>query len=1379
MFLNLSDNRIPLNPGTVVEITPEKRFVIDRYLASGGFAMMYLAHQEGSNHYVALKELYPRNVENIITQRNEDGHIAIDEPFGGDDGTLSQELKSYFEREAALTRRAGTVYDRSGKEIKQNNLDILHVEGPMAASNGNLYLAIDTFAGESFRDLIERGFVRDEDGKCISNRYLAEIFDILLDTAIRLSSLHDQEHIYHLDLSPDNIYIAQAAGQTRRQPFIIDYGSAYDQNNQAESVEHRYTVNLHSAPEIQALSEFQTPDCGYIADESSDTYSLASILFYAVTGQIFTAKMRIFSDEWKEEIISEYSVGLSSHSGADSFTQKLVSFFEKGLAAAQYERYRSAKDLYNDLLEIKETYQQYGNLLPLIPSDELMSYMVFEKHPLYQYIGADNNIHVVCLGCGRFVRQMLPVLISTGQMADHHLNIHVVANEPEDSLWSYLHDAAPELPKYSNIDGPAEEDEYVTFTYDQVEDITDETTCIEILEKYPYTNYYLISLGKNRVNAEAASLCARILSERREKARDTIINYSCSDDLANTNYSINVASLPTWLTVDGFANELSSYSSTIRSLGYRTLRFAYLYDKLSDPRISLAESASRLSQDQYNQRNSCASTVHLKYKLASIGINPAPSTNIRYIISAYQKAINSEKKGILMELEHRRWMLYMIASLGYTRPSKRELLQYGFEMVDQTFNQAWKCKAKKIHPCIVPSSRGGVAISSDDWDIYTTEDAIQSSEFDQLDKVSLLLHLLSKEKCEDAIQDIQSCFRGQEIKLRYAQTELEGTIQYSSVKQLLDAVKEEVCDAVSRFQNPNCYDKIQVLKETLSDLGINVDEMERLTQLLSIFAEYSACKDYKAPDEIIINNLPWILYARNDITMIKLVGRTIADNISGPIILEPNNLIYFGTANNQDWITFLRNHGLTGRIEFIPHGGTTVAEIQYALSRLIEQCNKRCIIDVTGADEQMIIAAHQTTTTYKNISLIRSNSSGEIENLDNFVIAPIYSLNTALNASEIYALHGAHRNNSSDGGYMTRLDEWIPAMWQFYRDFQSSWNMITAFVAHKASNGAGLWCNRIAISDTTQWVKFSYDKVAWTHWESLKLTKAFEDLRDAGIIRELSIMHSAGRAVVSFQHPSMDFLSKAFYTLFNYKVPYAYSPFYCTIDLEEKGYSINIKSECLVDYNNSDLQFTDNRKGSNGQKYNIEDMKQPLQAMEDLGLISGLKCEIGVPNRKNTVSYMYSSTAIKKCFELAGSILELFVWYSAKQTRYFDDCDSNFSFSWASEGVSNELDVILTKGLSSLIISCKTSKFNKEHLYEIKYLTERFSVNSIPVIVYSSTMAYEDGHLTSNLSVVKNRAKAMGVHLIDLNALDCTSGEKMEEKLGQKLIRIISGQDTL
>jgi hypothetical protein len=143
------------------------------------------------------------------------------------------------------------------------------------------------------------------------------------------------------------------------------------------------------------------------------------------------------------------------------------------------------------------------------------------------------------------------------------------------------------------------------------------------------------------------------------------------------------------------------------------------------------------------------------------------------------------------------------------------------------------------------------------------------------------------------------------------------------------------------------------------------------------------------------------------------------------------------------------------------------------------------------------------------------------------------------------------------------------------------------------------------------------------------------------------------------------------------------------------------------------------------------------------------------------VSFTYNNRAVRDCLTTAGNILEAYVWHAAEQTGYFDSLQANFSFRWHNSNVSNELDVILTHGLTTLVCSCKTSKFNKEHLYEIADLSRRFSVNSKPVIIYSSDKAMENGKTSDTTDAVRERAREMGIYLIDRDILDGNLGEEL------------------
>ena len=1006
-----------------------------------------------------------------------------------------------------------------------------------------------------------------------------------------------------------------------------------------------------------------------------------------------------------------------------------------------------------------------NHLLSSIGPQELLSYLLLEKHPLYRYVGTDGDIHVTCLGCDGFTERMILTLLSVGQMAGPRLHIHVIADRPEDALWESLDRTAPALRQYAGLGhGPAPDHTYVTFTYEQAEDLT-------CPKPHPQSRYVLICLGDDEANERAAAACAAALTE----GLPGVVLYH-QDRPAEDRL------LKEGILLSPFCREPSTCGRPLRDLALRTLKLAHLYDRLGDPRISMADSAQRLKTDSYSQRSSCASALHLRYKLASLGIDP--DGDVRSVVTAYREALASPKLGTLLELEHRRWMMYMIAG-GYRAPSEDELKRYGFDMVDGRFNGAWKCTARKLHPCLVPSSTAGIAITDRDWDRFDTPEQIPVSDFDPLDQVSLRLRLLAKKKCQSSLRrrraarlfdDMASALADAQNDLQDQNREADIQSHFAGARNLLSFVTESVCDAMAEMDLPVDMQTLSELERTFDALGINISgAVAQLRQELAIFTEYAARRDYKTPDATIIHGLLWILYSRDRLPLIKLRAATIADNIAGPVILASDTLHYFGSEPEPRWVEFLRGHGFCGEISFSSPSITDVSGAETALRALVDRYGGRCVIDITGADERTVIAACKLATADPAVALIRSTADGTIEEISGFPEAPAYTFNTAISAVEIYALHGARKLETDDDWYMSRTAGIVPALWQFYQEFRDQWTAITAFFSHRRCAGSGLWLGGILPDKDTIWRRYDRDTVAWSHWEKLGLSEVFEKLGQSGFLRDLAVECRAGKAIVSFcypaacEDPKYDFVFKSFNTLFGIKIPAAFTPFTCEVKyVPDKGYEVDVRTECLVDMRSRKEDYSDQRLGGVEKRYSFRALEAPLKRMEELGLIAGLDLYFGEDGAATTVRYNYTDISVKECFLTAGNILELFVWDEARKTRAFDDCDSNFSFTWE-EGIRNELDVVLTRGLGALVVSCKTARFNKEHLYEIKYLTERFSLNSKPVIVYSSNMAYEDGRLTTDLMPVKTRAKAMGVYLIDLNEL--------EGSLGQKLVRIATGED--
>ena len=152
MYFDNRDRRIPLKNGTSIVLSHaannvRAEYIIDSLAGSGGFAMLYIAHEKNNpQHFTALKELFPRTLENAIAERREDDRIVIYDPLTetdeNDNEEIWKQIEPYFEREVRLTRRAAAVYDSNGRVLPQNNPDVLGISGPFKADNGNRYIVI-------------------------------------------------------------------------------------------------------------------------------------------------------------------------------------------------------------------------------------------------------------------------------------------------------------------------------------------------------------------------------------------------------------------------------------------------------------------------------------------------------------------------------------------------------------------------------------------------------------------------------------------------------------------------------------------------------------------------------------------------------------------------------------------------------------------------------------------------------------------------------------------------------------------------------------------------------------------------------------------------------------------------------------------------------------------------------------------------------------------------------------------------------------------------------------------------------------------------------------------------------------------------------------
>ena len=166
-------------------------------------------------------------------------------------------------------------------------------------------------------------------------------------------------------------------------------------------------------------------------------------------------------------------------------------------------------------------------------------------------------------------------------------------------------------------------------------------------------------------------------------------------------------------------------------------------------------------------------------------------------------------------------------------------------------------------------------------------------------------------------------------------------------------------------------------------------------------------------------------------------------------------------------------------------------------------------------------------------------------------------------------------------------------------------------------------------------------------------------------------------------------------------------------------------------------------KGDHGLLQAPEDA---LRGMERIRLIEDLEIVPG-----ESVSFRFRDGQVRSWLRDVGSVLELYVYKACLDTKMFSDVRTSAVVEWDGAAatrigaVSNELDVMCTRGIMPLFISCKTCMIRTEALNELAILRDRFGGKHARAALVSSVRAG---------TAAFNRAAELNISIIDLTDLE-------------------------
>ena len=165
-------------------------------------------------------------------------------------------------------------------------------------------------------------------------------------------------------------------------------------------------------------------------------------------------------------------------------------------------------------------------------------------------------------------------------------------------------------------------------------------------------------------------------------------------------------------------------------------------------------------------------------------------------------------------------------------------------------------------------------------------------------------------------------------------------------------------------------------------------------------------------------------------------------------------------------------------------------------------------------------------------------------------------------------------------------------------------------------------------------------------------------------------------------------------------------------------------------------------KGERGGR--ISAKEEALQDFQRIGFLHDLQILSG-----ERVSFLFRDANTRAWLRDVGSVLELYVYKACLDAGIFNDIISSAVVRWdevlGHGSVLNEIDVMATRGVVPLFISCKVSDVKTEALNELAILRDRFGGKGAKAAIVSTGRCN---------AAARHRAAQLGIAVIDRDELE-------------------------
>lgn len=1031
---------------------------------------------------------------------------------------------------------------------------------------------------------------------------------------------------------------------------------------------------------------------------------------------------------------------------------------------------------------------------------KLLCCKLFEQYPLCDYrieeFDNKNRLNVLIIGSGSRIEPILHEVLTIGQLMDTELDVTVATPNAKSFVEKTLGSKAPYLKCFVRIilnnvlvSDPSEEMRLGTLRVNRTVLSTDSMEFL--LEKNFDCSYVLISTGKDEVNYAMAEACAQY-----DPAYRTMIAYVQSKDTGEIK-----AAHPEKMTVVSFG-----YGKTE---GYRGQleRFAFNihdgYSKIGNERKTVSQILQEL-EDPYLFLSSLEAAVHIRSKLACVGI-----TEDDYTVAARKFSVLMKEKPELIErlsvVEHSRWIMSKLFE-GYRPMEDMEQIYRGDATNRNSKGDLWHC-------CLVPCDRTGKSgITAEDW-AAADEGKPYRSGLDALDRMTLNIHRKCGELAASRANYVEAQLETLRIHLsndRNISTQTMKTLEYMESAIVQMKLKKKTVLPLYRQHLQSLRNRIK--EECRSDSTLLIYTLDLIEKELAPLEEYISYKDFKHLDRISVQHIPYVLTHKSRSVLLKLLSNKEIENLYSAWQMEPEKMIFVGVAESISELrriqTMVRNmdnfisnsHGFSDtaiytcvperyfqtlahesrRFErrthtLVPVSEWNIESMVIALNGIIGD-QKIDFLDVTGGNP-MITRASYLVAEEKKIAVMYS-SAGCLRNLSNAEELEYISPQKCITVKEMFDISGAVLERSEASGKSDLMMKY-GVFWKIASENSQHWDGFCQLLAkaHKKAQNVHFrfTSNKSSGKETIQITDFAPAISALM--PMLKYIEKNKYIENISVTAGFGGQHTLSITVNSKKvNPTRlrKFLSECCKN---------YHPSSYFVHSQSKGTLmftyVSLNTSFALSSGLDDILA--DRKDSLGElpPGTVREYMKILDAMASEQLI----LEYSYQNDGGSYfecSFRFASKDVLACIQKSGTVLEYYIYYSALLDSNFTDVDMGYEFAHSSDvdSAHNEIDVICTKGSSSLFISAKMlSKDSLDDklnyvLYEIIHLADRFGLNAKAVLAAPSysQFRYDESRGQYVLNEKIHGALQRGVYVL---GEECFSSGK----LGQILDNIIDEKE--